>query len=116
MVTKYFIIGIPVLIFVTVSILSTIFKETLSKVPVLGNPIVLTLLASSGIAAIIAAAMQLFDTLQRNTVKLALGFIKNEVLQGWIIKFIFVMFLFLVGALGYGSLIPRPFEGNATLV
>lgn len=80
--------------------------------PIINNPIIYSLLVFSGVAAVIATAMTVFEQLQNRAVKMFLGFISNEILRGWIAKFILFMFLFLLGLLGYSWLIPNPFNNK----
>ena len=110
--SKYKTIILIMILFIILSFVITFFQSITRTLPIIRNPIIYSLLVFSGVAAIIATLMTVFEHLQNNAVKYLLGFIGNEVLRGWITKFILFMFLFLLGLLGYSWLIPNPFNAK----
>ena len=98
------------ILFVIISFIFTFFQSTARTLPVIRNPIIYSLLVFSGVAAVIATIMTVFEHLQNKAVKVLLGFIGNEVFRNWFVKFLLFMFLFLLGLLGYSWLIPNPFK------
>ena len=108
--SKYRTVVLIMILFIVLSFVITFFQSTTRTLPIIRNPIIYSLLVFSGVAAVIATFMTVFEQLQNRAVKVLLRFIGNEVLQGWIVKFLLFMFLFLLGLLGYSWLIPNPFN------
>jgi len=100
------------ILFIVLSFILTFFQSTARTLPIIRNPIIYSLLVFSGVAAVIATVMTVFEQLQNRAVKVLLGFISNEVLRSWFVKFILFMFIFLLGLLGYSWLIPNPFNNH----
>jgi len=113
--SKYKTIILIMILFIVLSFILTVFQSTARNLPIIRNPIIYSLLLFSGVAAAIATVMTVFEQLQNRAVKVLLRFIGNEVLQGWIVKFLLFMFLFLLGLLGYSWLIPNPFNNTQSI-
>ena len=110
--SKYRTIVLIMILFIVLSFVITFFQSTTRTLPIIRNPIIYSLLVFSGVAAVIATFMTVFEQVQNRAVKVLLSFIGNEVLRSWVVKFLLFMFLFLLGLLGYSWLIPNPFNSN----
>jgi len=110
--SKYKTIILIMILFIVLSFVITFFQSTTRTLPIIRNPIIYSLLVFSGVAAVIATVMTVFEQLQNRAVKVLLGFVGNEVLRSWITKFVLFMLLFLLGLLGYSWLIPNPFTAK----